>query len=416
MNNKASYMKRAVDLMVHVGMRAFPPFDMFYINYFARRRGNSILKLNPTSFSDYCKATGGRMTIIEDAQERPVYQPEYYPEGQAKEYAFRSPSIYLSELEDVTVHGGSGLVITGDRALTDISANDIEGRVLYRSGPIVRGNKKTFYLEVSSDTKRLDTAINLCGIAASNYFHLTFEILSRYEYVKQYMEDKEIPVLLDEDARKFPQYVELINTVLKDSNVVYVPLHGSVRCKKLIHPSMNTWMPMNVRKKNDFRTADNLVARSAIENIRKAATEYIRPNGARKIFISRKKASFSRIVNEAEVARLFNDNGYEIVCTEDLTYRQQVELFSSAACIVGASGAALTNVVYCNPGAVFGCVIPKKYNFCIYSSIAHMVGLKELFLDAKVLRSFRPISTERCIVNMKECRQYVSRLEALIKQ
>ena len=171
---------------------------------------------------------------------------------------------------------------------------------------------------------------------------------------------------------------------------------------------------MNVRKKNNFRIADNIVAYSAVTNIRKAAEVYILPKGDKKVFISRKNAGFSRIVNEKEVAQLFKDNGYEVICTEELTYRQQVELFSSAACIVGASGAALTNVVYCNPETVFGCVIPRKYEFCIYSSIAHMVSCEELYLNAKVVRPGAAISAEQCRVDMDECRQYISRLDALM--
>lgn len=415
-NKKKSCVRKFLGLMVRIGRRICPPFDVFCINYFAKKSSNTILKLKPISFAEYCEVSGDRITIVEESQARSVYQPEYFLRGEAKEYEFNSPAIYIAELQNVIVHGGSGLVIAGDRTVTDISANDVENRVQYRSGPIRRGNKKNFYIEVSDSIDELEIAINLCGLAASNYYHLTLEILSRYEYVRRYIGDRNIPVLLDEDARRFPQYVELINEVLKDAKVIFVPEFKRIICKTLIHPSMNTWMPMNVKKRSDFRIADNLVAYSAITNIRKTVEKYRLPKGNRKIFISRKSASFSRIVNESEVAQLFKDNGYDVVCTEALTYGQQVELFSSARCIVGATGAAFTNVIYCNPGTVFGCIIPRKYEFCIYSSIAHMVSCKELFLDAKVCRRNRAISAEQYRVDMDECRQYINSLDSILRQ
>lgn len=414
-NKKKSCVRKFLGLMVRIILRIFPPLDILRINYFAWKRSNIILKFNPISFAEYCEVSGDRITIVEDAQARSVYQPEYFPQGDEKEYEFNSPAVYIAELKNVTVHGSSGLVFTEKKVLTDISANDTENRVQYRSGTIRRGNKKYFYVETSKDVDELDEAINLCGFAASNYYHLTLEILSRYEYVRRYVGDRNIPVLLDEDARRFPQYVELIGKVLADAKVIFVPEYKRIKCKNLIYPSMNTWMPMNVRKRNDFRIADNLIAHSAITNIQKAAKEYRLSQGDRKIFISRKNASFSRIVNESEVAQLFKDNGYDVVCTEALTYRQQVELFSSARCIVGATGAAFTNVIYCNPGTVFGCIIPRKYEFCIYSSIAHMVSCKELFLDAKVCRRDRAMSAEQYRVDMAECRQYINRLDWMLK-
>ena len=393
-----------------MGMRICPPFDVLCIKIIAAKNANTILRLKPTSFDDYSESSECKITTVEDEQERIVYQPEYFPSGEAKEYKFKSHSIYIAELKNVMVHGGSGLVITGDKVLTDICENDVENRVQYRSGPIRRGNKKYFYIEVSKDEDHLDTAINLCGLAASNYYHLTFELLSRYEYVKRFIGDKNIPVLLDDSAKKYPQYIELINTVLKDAKVIYVPEYKKISCKSLIQPSMNTWMP----KKNDFRIADNIVAYTAVTNIRKAAEAYIQPKGDKKVFISRKNAGFSRIVNEKEVAQLFKDNGYEVVCTEELTYRQQVELFSSVSCIVGASGAALTNVVYCNPGTVFGCIMPRKYGFCIYSTIGYMNGCKELFIDARVPMPGVAISAEKCLVNLDDCKKYVKKLEEMI--
>lgn len=44
-------------------------------------------------------------------------------------------------------------------------------------------------------------------------------------------------------------------------------------------------------------------------------------------------------------------HGYDVVRPEILTVREQIDLFSRASHIVGASGAAMTNMLYAAPGA-----------------------------------------------------------------
>ena len=419
MNNRNIWsrsIKYLVWISVCIVRKIFPPFDIFCIKYLAKKNGNKIVRLEPKPIKEYCVESRGKVTIVEEGQNRGVYEPAYYLKSNDKEYLVESQEIYIAEMTDVTVHGGTGIIITENYALTDIVANDVDNRVKYEAGAIRRGRKKTFYIEMDKNVESIERAISLCGLASSNYYHLTFEILSRYEYVKKILGENDVWVLLGEDARKYPQYEELINCVLKGVHIKYIPQYKGIRCKKLIYPSMNTWMPMNVMRKYDFRISDNCIAESAVSNIRKA-TKDIRIDIAdkdNKIFISRKNSQLSRVVNEKEVAALFERKGYKIVCTEDFGYEEQVRLFSSASCIVGASGAALTNLVYCNKGTVFGCIIPQKYKFCIYSSIAHMVGCKCLYLDAKVTKMGTAISTEQYMVDLDQCYGYIDELERMI--
>lgn len=413
--NSQSKMSRHIEtistIMVNTIRILFPPAYIPIIKHQAGKNGNRILKLSPVSILRHC--TDDKVRIVEEACERVVFEPAYYPDKKGIEHRFRVPSVYIAEMSDVAVHGGTGLIITGCQALTDVCDNDKENRIQYAYGPIRIGSKKAFYVEVSDDEEEIDTAISLCGLASSNYFHLTFEILSRYGYIREVYGDNSVTVLLDQDAARFPQFVDLIHAVLEDASIKFVPEYSLIRCNKLIYASMNTWMPLNIRKKNDFRISDNVIASSAIENIRRVTDKYRLERTDRKVFISRKNSSLSRILNEKEVEKLFIQAGYESVSVEELTYREQVELFSSAACVVGATGAALTNLVYCNPGAVIGCIFARSSNFCIYSSIAHMVGCECLFFDADVEKG-TTISNWQYRVDMKECEGYISALDNLI--
>lgn len=414
--SRGKLLARKLLVVAYKIVKAVPFLDVLYIRLLSFYHNNTILRLKPTSIEAYCRENDYSISIIEDETERVIYEPEFFGLGEAKEYTALSPAIYVAELKNVTVIGSSALMVAKDKALTDVCKNDPDGRVLYTAGTILKANKNNFYVEASQDiTEQKGLCVNLCGLAASNYFHLTFEILSRFEYLKFLLKDRQYVVLLDDDARKFKQYEDLILQILGTSEIRYVKRGQRIHCEHIIYPSMNIWMPFNVRKKEDFRITDNLISQSAVMNIRNVVLDNeIRTNTTNekiKIFISRKKTAWSRIINEAEVAKLFIEAGYKIVCTEDLSFREQVELFSSADCIVGASGAALTNVVYSRPNTILGCIIPKEYDFCIYSTIAGLIGCRNIFLNASVKVQSIATSAELWQVDLEECRDYIRKIE-----
>ena len=415
-NNIIKSIKKIAWSIIDACGVVFPIIDIWKIKRYVRRRGNTLLICVPCSIKKYCDTHNDEYHVVEKAQKRIVFEPAFFEQSECEEHYCEAKEIYVAELKDVVIHGGTGLITAEDIVLTDVCENDTENRVLYTFGKILRGSRKAFYIEVCSEIDEMDTVINLCGLASFNYYHLTFEILSRFEYIKDRIDKDNVTVLLDESAGKYSQYRDLIHAVIGNAKVRYVKETERVFCRKVIYPSMNTWMPMNVRKKDLFRISDNLIAESAILNIKKATEKYRKKRTGKRVFVSRKNTEYSRISNEDEVVKLFKKAGFEVACTEELSFQQQIELFSSASCIVGASGAALTNLVYCNPGTVFGCIIPREYRFCIYSSIAYMMGCNVLFLDAEIVKADKYISTEQCKVDLDVCNRYIIQLSSMIEK
>lgn len=72
----------------------------------------------------------------------------------------------------------------------------------------------------------------------------------------------------------------------------------------------------------------------------------------KKVFISRKKASYRRILNEDEVFHMLEPLGFIRYNLEDLTVLEQVHLFHHAEVIIAPHGAGLVNLVFAQPNAL----------------------------------------------------------------
>ena len=78
--------------------------------------------------------------------------------------------------------------------------------------------------------------------------------------------------------------------------------------------------------------------------------------GAKKLFVSRRgwtgsyAAKHRVMLNEEQLADRLTAEGFEVVTTHEMSARQQIEAFSSADLIVGASGSAMFNVMFSQPG------------------------------------------------------------------
>ena len=66
-------------------------------------------------------------------------------------------------------------------------------------------------------------------------------------------------------------------------------------------------------------------------------------------FVLKRTGKWRPATNEAEMYRLFEQHGWSVIDTEQLTFAQEVALFNGAEAVAGLLGSGLTNVVFCKP-------------------------------------------------------------------
>lgn len=105
------------------------------------------------------------------------------------------------------------------------------------------------------------------------------------------------------------------------------------------------------------------------------------PDRPRRLFVTRGAEWSRRLVNEAELVRLAAARGYEVAHPPDLDLLAQARLFRAATHVVGVKGAALTNLLFCAPGASCLALSPGDFVDPFFLDLAaHAgVGYAELF-------------------------------------
>lgn len=126
--------------------------------------------------------------------------------------------------------------------------------------------------------------------------------------------------------------------------------------------------------------------------------------GGKRIFISRKGRR--KIVNEDEVIKVLQEFDFEILEDISRSVDDQIDIFHNASVVVGAHGAAFTNLLWCNPGTkvleffnsgytppfyyFLSQLLDLEYNFMLddsglEESKNHVA--KDLFVNTKVLKN-----------------------------
>jgi hypothetical protein len=75
------------------------------------------------------------------------------------------------------------------------------------------------------------------------------------------------------------------------------------------------------------------------------------PDGRRRIYISRNRARFRKVLNEDELSARLRDYGFETFFGEEVSLSEQIELFSASEILLGIHGAGLTNSIFMRPGS-----------------------------------------------------------------
>ena len=84
---------------------------------------------------------------------------------------------------------------------------------------------------------------------------------------------------------------------------------------------------------------------------------------AKKIFLDRSSSRFNhcQIYNQKQVNKWVKKNDLNIYKPEKLSFKKQIYLFKKASVILGAHGAAFTNIIFCKPGTKIIEIIPANH-------------------------------------------------------
>ena len=244
----------------------------------------------------------------------------------------------------------TGLVLTDDGRPADESVgpagDDKNGVIksLVRHAFVDSPSLATDLVTGNTDSlqNRARTLDTICPLSYryTNYYHWTIETLPRVRYARAYEErtGEEVTYIVWSDA---PPYVA------QTLDLIGVPKRKIERARAPVYRASNVVVPSFPEQ---TATDHKWVREAVLENI-DPNTEPI--DGGSNVYISRTNAVERQIVNESAVVESLSKYGFEPYVLENQSVSQNVLLFHEADAIVGAHGAGLTDLLYCEDGAVF---------------------------------------------------------------
>lgn len=356
--------------------------------------------------------------ILKEEDEARVVSPEYF-EGSSREILkFQCPSIYLTQLAEASVYGYSELITIGETALSDAYMYDKEQKRYNIGGGSLAKYKigKYIFATYKESGLRVEKAISMLGWRPDNYYHFTFEIISRLAFADRFEEYRDWPILIDECVLEIEQLKDLLQSMnLYGHAVIAVEARARVEVEKLLFISYNMWMPHNFRENAAQYPSDYLFSPTVADNIRQCVLNKYADKGAEygnKVFLSRRKCDNQRLLNAEAVERLFKEAGFSVIYPEELSFEEEVLIFQGADVIAGPTGAALTNVVYCKKNTLIAIIAPESHRSYFFSNVAYLVGARFMLLGADMVSKGIAESMDIFQLDEEKCSRFLKSLDA----
>lgn len=237
-----------------------------------------------------------------------------------------------------------------------------------------------------------DAAIMLFGWGSYNWYHWLLEVLPS-AYLARFLPSgfADFPLAIPADIAELPTFRESIE-VLRNGREVVVVGSGFQEFNRLVVIDPPVVEPMNLREGKWPETRDYSFSSEVLLGYRDAIRDGLGIAIGRsddRVFLAR--GSQRRVYNQDELLEIAERYGFRAIYPERMTFREQVETLSHAAFVVGPSGAAFANSLFCQPGTrLLSWLVPQYREFCCYTNIATTVGADLRYLFAvpdKVIES-----------------------------
>jgi capsular polysaccharide biosynthesis protein len=205
-----------------------------------------------------------------------------------------------------------------------------------------------------------EAAVFTDGISL-NYAHWITEVLPRIAAFVRDGAHARVPLIIDTDLHA--NIMRSVALVAGPDAVVYrLAPDQLVRVGVLHSVSPTGYVPFKLRPQSLDTVCHGLFGPQAL---RRAVSQLRRGIGsrpadkARPKLLVRRNSTSRHMVNEAEIEEALVARGFVVVDPERLTLEEQAAVYSGAGMIVGATGAAIANLVFCPPDCPTVVMMPK---------------------------------------------------------
>ncbi|MGC9525761.1 MAG: tetratricopeptide repeat protein [Limnospira sp.] len=210
------------------------------------------------------------------------------------------------------------------------------------------------------------TVAVLSGLSGHIYFHWMVDVLPRIELLRRAGVDFDRVDGFVVNSRQLPFQRETLNRLgIPESKMIESDRVPYIQARQLLVPSFASptgWLqPWGLE----------FLRRTFLQQLEGDAGDY--PD---RIYVSRATARHRRVLNEEEVMAVLNPLGFVRILPEQLSFSQQVALFSRAKVVVGPHGSGLTNLAFCRPGTKALEFISPHYDRHYYWVISQALGLE----------------------------------------
>ena len=307
------------------------------------------------------------------------------------------PAIWLYHFKNAYVVANSSHIVTDEFAFIERVSSINSALANYSTGHVF-DHSDNYAIVRKIQHYEIENAVFLGGNGSENYYHWLIEILPKLQFFIEegILSHSRSTLLINSRVQEIPSFQTLLDQALKDQNVqiTYMDDEYSYKVKNLYHLSTPNNIVFNTR---------NQISSPANNFIRKESLDYVRDlgfslnsnyksgaEGPKRIFLARRNSL--RSYNQAEIFKLLEKYGFKEVYLETLSVQKQVQLFRNAEFIVGPTGAAWSNLIFCQKQPKCLCWMAEQIgDFSAFANLAKYSGadLNYITYKAESLNIYR---------------------------
>lgn len=195
-----------------------------------------------------------------------------------------------------------------------------------------------------SQPSQLDASFSLVHAWSGNYYHWTVDTLTRLEGLEHHRERTGLQPVLIIDANPTAWQIESLKLLGYEPEKCIRWNGSSLQVKHLV---ISSFRRLTVNKNfygGVSPQACRWISQRVVNNL--LISEGNKPSFSSKVWISRRKSLVRKIVNEDDVIACLAPLGFVAYILEEMSFSEQVLLFSQAEMVVAPHGAGLTNMIY----------------------------------------------------------------------